>query len=228
MNKLIPCMIILLSCFSACSSKDFGRRETGALIGTAVGAGVGAIVGNRSGRAGEGVAIGAGLGALGGGLIGNSYDNRYAEIDQRESEMVARQERIQANQKLIDSLRRKGVDVYEDSRGVVVNLPNVLFNFNKASLTPGAIGKISDIANIVREYPDRRLSIEGHTDSVGTISYNQELSEARARNVADELVAYGVSRRRIGTAGFGESRPLTSNRTEEGRQRNRRVEVIIN
>ena len=109
-----------------------------------------------------------------------------------------------------------------------MNLPDVLFEFDKSRLTPQAERTIRNIADVVRERaPRRRVAIEGHTDSKGTIGYNRKLSMSRARAVADELVHRNISPRRISVRGFGESRPIASNRDASGRQRNRRVEVII-
>ena len=80
---------------------------------------------------------------------------------------------------------------------------------------------------MVRQHGERKILVEGHTDSVGTVNYNLRLSENRARSVADQLVNSGVPRRSVSTRGFGEGDPIASNRAESGRKRNRRVEVII-
>jgi outer membrane protein OmpA-like peptidoglycan-associated protein len=106
-------------------------------------------------------------------------------------------------------------------------LPDVLFEFDSARLTRGARGTVGEIADVLRAHPERLISVEGHTDSSGTVEYNSRLSEQRARSVASELSMDGVSRRNIRVRGFGESQPVSSNRTEAGRSRNRRVEVVI-
>ena len=211
----------------ACQGQELKGREKGALAGGAVGAGLGAIIGNQTGSTGAGIAIGSAVGALAGGTIGNSFDNQNAELDEREARLAANQRAIEENRKIIEELKRRGADVRITDRGVVVNLPDVLFEFNKADLRPDALRSARQIADVVKEYPQRRLSVEGHTDSIGTIQYNQRLSENRARSVVNELVAQGVSRGRIETRGFGEADPIASNRTEAGRARNRRVEVIV-
>ena len=219
--------LFLLILFSACSSIDISQRESGALIGGAVGAGLGAVIGNQSGNSGAGVAIGSGIGLLAGGLIGNQVEKREEEFKAKEVRIDKQDQMISENQRLIQELRSKGVDAFQGKRGVIASMPDVLFEFNSAEMTSEAVREATEIANIVRNYPDRKILVEGHTDSVGTMVYNQRLSEGRARSVADELVAQGVSRRRVVSAGFGESRPVSSNLTERGRTKNRRVEVVI-
>ena len=219
--------LVLVVSLVGCEGQRLGAREKGALGGGAIGAGLGAIIGSQTGDPGAGIAIGSAIGALSGGLIGNEIDNQDALMDQQD-ERIARQQRlIDENRRIIEELKRRGADVRSTKRGVVVNLPDVLFEFDSARLTGDAFRATGEIADVIRDYPQRNIAVEGHTDSVGTISYNQRLSESRARSVADELVAQGVSRRRIIVEGFGESDPIASNRTDSGRRRNRRVEVII-
>jgi len=210
-----------------CENAQFGAREKGTLAGGALGAGLGAIIGNQVGSTGAGIAIGGAMGALGGGLIGNEVDRADQQVEGSNRRVASNAERIRKNQSLIDELKRRGADVRETDRGVVVNLPDVLFEFDKAALTYDAERVISQISEVLRDARTRRISVEGHTDSVGTISYNQRLSEDRAHSVAGELVRQGISRRRVSTRGFGESDPVASNRTASGRARNRRVEVVI-
>lgn len=223
--------VLLLLCvcvaISACQGRQFKSREKGALAGTAAGAGLGAIIGHETGKTGAGVAIGAAAGALAGALIGNESDRADERIAGTNERLNRNDQLIRENQKLIRELRSRGADVRSTERGVVVNLPDVLFEFDKAALTYDARLTVAEIADVLKGVQSRKISIEGHTDSVGTIAYNQRLSESRARTVAGELTRQGVSRRRISTRGFGESDPIASNRTEHGRGRNRRVEVII-
>ena len=217
------CCLLLV----ACQGQEMKSREKGALAGGALGAGLGAIIGNQTGSTGAGIAIGSAVGALAGGVVGNEIDNQNNQLDEREARLAANQRAIEENKRIIEELKRKGADVRVTDRGVVVNLPDVLFEFGKAELKVDALRATRQIADVVKQYPQRRLSVEGHTDSIGTIQYNQRLSENRARSVVNELVAQGVSRGRVETRGFGESDPIASNRTEAGRARNRRVEVIV-
>ncbi|MBX7145168.1 MAG: OmpA family protein [Oligoflexia bacterium] len=219
--------LILCLALVGCEGRQFGARETGALGGAAAGAGLGAIVGHQVGHAGAGVAIGSAFGALTGALIGNSIDNTNDSMNQNEARLAEQERQLQENRRLIDELRRRGTDARITDRGVVVNLPDVLFEFGKSNLTAEARSTAREIASVIQSSPGRRISVEGHTDSIGTIEFNQRLSEDRARSVASQLVSEGVPRGRIATHGFGESRPIASNKTDAGRQRNRRVEVVI-
>ena len=223
--------IIVVACgavvLGGCESGQFKAREAGALSGAALGAGLGAIIGNQTGSTGAGIAIGSAIGGLSGGLIGNSIDSTNARIDDTDRRLSEQDRQIAENKRLIAELRSQGADARITDRGVVVNLPDVLFEFDSARLTAGAGRTARQIARVVGEQKGRHIAVEGHTDSLGTAAYNQRLSEARARSVADELVVNGIPRGRIATRGFGESRPIASNNSSDGRQRNRRVEVII-
>jgi len=221
---VLPALLVLSV---SCENARFGAREKGALGGAAAGAGLGAIVGNQVGNTGAGIAIGGAIGALSGALIGNEIDNQNDALDQREERIRAQQRELEENRRLLEELKRRGTDVRSSERGVVVNLPDVLFEFNKADLTAEARRTIKEIAEVARDVPKRRIAVEGHTDSVGTVEYNQRLSERRARSAADELIYNGIARSRLSVRGYGESRPIASNESASGRARNRRVEVII-
>ena len=217
----------MLALLCGCQNGQFGATEQGALAGTALGAGLGAIVGHETGHTGAGIAIGSAAGLLAGGLLGRQADRTNTEIRSRD-ERISEQDRIlEENRRIIDELRRRGADVRSTERGVVVNLPDVLFQFDSAALTNDARRTVGEIAQVVADTVDRSIAVEGHTDAVGTIDYNQRLSESRARSVADALVNNGVSQRRIRIRGYGETDPIASNSSETGRRRNRRVEVII-
>lgn len=115
----------------------------------------------------------------------------------------------------------------KSDRGLVITLGDVLFDTGKAELKGGAVVTISKIANFMKTYPTRTLLVEGFTDSRGSDSYNLDLSERRANAVRNALTAGGVESERVQVRGYGESYPIASNDTPEGRQLNRRVEVII-
>lgn len=112
-------------------------------------------------------------------------------------------------------------------RGMVMTLGDVLFATGKADLMPGAITMVMRLAHFMQQYPEKRLMIEGHTDSTGSAAFNLRLSEDRANAVRNVLLSEGVDGNRIETIGYGMSKPVASNNTAEGRQQNRRVEVII-
>lgn len=202
-------------------------REKGALAGGALGAGLGAIIGNQVGSPGAGVAIGSALGAVSGGIIGNEVERGSRETEAQSERISRNEEMLAENRRLLEELRAGGLDVKETGRGIVANLPDVLFQFGRADLTPSALDAVGEIARIAGRARGRQISVEGHTDSVGSPEFNQRLSQQRARSVADALVSSGVSSSLVRTQGFGEDRPIASNGSDEGRRRNRRVEVII-
>jgi outer membrane protein OmpA-like peptidoglycan-associated protein len=119
------------------------------------------------------------------------------------------------------------LEAKKTDRGMVLTLGDVLFDFGKAELKPGARVNLDRLAQFLRENPDREILIEGHTDSVGSDSANLVLSQRRAAAVESYLVGSGVRSTRILAQGLGKEFPLVSNDTPEGRQQNRRVEVVI-
>jgi outer membrane protein OmpA-like peptidoglycan-associated protein len=115
----------------------------------------------------------------------------------------------------------------DSARGLIINMSDVLFETGKYALRPAARERLAKVAGIVLAYPDLHLAAEGHTDSVGGDSYNQTLSERRAASVRDYLVQQGVPIATVTSAGFGKTQPVASNSTAEGRQLNRRVELVV-
>lgn len=224
LRLLLLCVVLVMV---GCDSASLNAREGGALAGAGIGAGLGAIVGNQVGNQGAAIAIGSAIGALSGGLIGNEYDAANEHLNENNRRLDRGDQRIQENQRIIEELRSRGADVHTTSRGVVVNLPDVFFDFDSAKLNGNSRQVVHDIAEAARSSPRRLIAVEGHTDSIGTVDYNQHLSFARAQSVVSALASEGVSRGRITARGFGESNPITSNSSAAGRQKNRRVEVII-
>jgi outer membrane protein OmpA-like peptidoglycan-associated protein len=112
-------------------------------------------------------------------------------------------------------------------RGLVVNMSDVLFDTGKYSLRPIAREKLAKVAGIVSGHPGLRLAVEGHTDSVGGDDYNQTLSEQRGGSVRDYLTQQGMAPTAVTSRGFGKTQPVASNDTAQGRQQNRRVEIVI-
>ncbi len=115
----------------------------------------------------------------------------------------------------------------DTARGLIVNLSDVLFDTGKSTLHPEAREKLAKLSGIILAYPDLRLSIEGNTDSVGSPAMNQTLSEQRAASVLDYLVKENIPAASMTSQGFGETQPVASNDTAEGRQKNRRVELVV-
>jgi outer membrane protein OmpA-like peptidoglycan-associated protein len=119
------------------------------------------------------------------------------------------------------------LETRDTARGLIVNMSDVLFDTAKSTLRPGAREKLAKVSGIIQSHPGLKLEIEGHTDSVGGDGYNQQLSEKRADAVRDYLVQQGIPANSITAKGYGKSRPVVSNATAEGRQRNRRVEMVV-
>ncbi len=119
------------------------------------------------------------------------------------------------------------LETRDTARGLVVNMSDVLFDSGKFTLRPLAREKLAKISGIVLAYPSLRLAVEGNTDSVGTEMFNQQLSEQRAQGVRSYLTQQGVPESSTTATGFGKSRPIASNETSEGRQQNRRVELVV-
>jgi outer membrane protein OmpA-like peptidoglycan-associated protein len=119
------------------------------------------------------------------------------------------------------------LETKESARGLIVNVSDVLFDTGMHTLKPGAREKLARVAGILLTYPDLRLEVDGHTDSVGDDDYNQTLSERRAESVRAYLVQQGISPSAIVALGYGKSQPVASNSLAAGRQQNRRVELIV-
>jgi outer membrane protein OmpA-like peptidoglycan-associated protein len=115
----------------------------------------------------------------------------------------------------------------DTARGLIANMSDVLFKSGSFELLPGARERLAKVSGIVLAYQGLHLAVEGHTDSVGTDEYNRHLSEQRAQAVSDYLVAQGIASGAITASGFGKSEPVASNDTPEGRQQNRRVELVV-
>jgi len=143
-----------------------------------------------------------------------------ADLARREAELAAEQ---------ADSLRRQleNLQLRQTESGVVVTLGDVLFESGQTNLREEAQSSLVEVVDLLQSEPDKKIRIEGHTDSTGDEKSNLEISERRANKVLDALVALGVDPARVTTAGMGENFPIASNESEEGRNRNRRVDVIL-
>jgi outer membrane protein OmpA-like peptidoglycan-associated protein len=138
----------------------------------------------------------------------------------------AEAEKAELRKRLLDQLNSI-LQTRDTARGLIVNMSDVLFDFGKYTLKPGAREKLAKISGIVLAHPGLKLQVEGHTDSVGSDQFNQVLSEQRAASVRDFLVEQGVAAGSVSARGFGKTQPVASNDTPEGRQRNRRVELVV-
>jgi outer membrane protein OmpA-like peptidoglycan-associated protein len=180
----------------------------GALIGggggAVLGAGIGALAGGGKGAL-IGGAIGAGAGAAGGAVIGHYMDKQEAELK-----------------------KVKGANVERKGDQLVVRFNSaILFDTGKAKLKPASEHDLSEFAQVLKNYPETDLTIEGHTDNKGKKPKNKKLSDARAEAVIKFLDTQGVARPRMTGLGLADDRPVADNATEDGRRQNRRVEVQI-
>lgn len=151
-----------------------------------------------------------------------------AEADKaRQAAARAEAEKAELRSQLLNQLNSI-LQTRDSARGLIVNMSDVLFDTGSYTLKPGAREKLAKISGILLAHPGLTLQIEGHTDSVGTDEYNQQLSERRADSVRDFLAENGVPASTITARGFGKTQPVATNDTADGRQRNRRVELVVN
>jgi outer membrane protein OmpA-like peptidoglycan-associated protein len=152
---------------------------------------------------------------------------RQAAAQAQQAAAQAEQDKAAMRAQLLAQLNAV-LQTQDTARGLIVNMADVLFDTGSATLRSAAREKLAKISGIVLAHPGLTLQIEGHTDSVGSDQLNQQLSERRADSVRDFLIAQGVAGSSVTAKGFGKTRPVTSNDTAEGRQRNRRVELVVN
>lgn len=184
------------------------KATKGAIIGAVSGAVVGLVSGDDSVERRQRALIGAGVGALAGGAIGYYMD---------------RQE-----QKLREELAGTGVSVHRDGDNITLNMPgNVTFATDSADLNAQFFDVLTSVSKVMNEFEKTVVEVAGHTDSTGSESYNQGLSERRAGSVARYLETQGVMQQRMITLGMGEDLPVADNTTASGRQLNRRVEITM-
>jgi outer membrane protein OmpA-like peptidoglycan-associated protein len=146
------------------------------------------------------------------------------QAEQQRQEAVRQKEEMRA--RLLAQLNQV-LQTRDTARGLVVSMPDVLFDFNKYTLKPEARERLARISGIVLAYPDLKLQVEGYTDSIGSAEYNQTLSDKRAEAVRDYIVTSGVSMNNVVARGMGKADPVADNSTAAGRQLNRRVEMIV-
>ncbi len=187
---------------------DHAKAKKGAVIGGIAGAIAGDIISNnRKGHSGKrGAIVGGIAGTAAGAIVGAMMDKQERQLRQI-----------------------PGVDVTRtaDNELKVTVKDDVLFDYNSAGLRPASRTSLRDIANVFEQYPNTTIAVQGYTDSTGSASYNERLSERRAGSVANYIESLGVNTSRIETIGYGESSPRATNNTPSGRQLNRRVEIHI-
>jgi outer membrane protein OmpA-like peptidoglycan-associated protein len=156
-------------------------------------------------------------------------DLAQQQAQARAKEALEAQGKAQAASDRAEELEKRFAELKakQTERGFELTLSDVLFEFDKANLKPGAERSLAPLAEFLRENPQRKITIEGYTDNVGSDTYNLELSRRRADSVRDFLIQSGIRGDRISTQGLGEEYPVASNNTQAGRQQNRRVQIII-
>lgn len=207
MIRPVVLAVVTVAFAAACTQEQISENRVPltAAAGAAVGAGIGLLFGGSDRR---NALVGAGIGALAGAAVGD---------------YLRRQERD-----LNRDLEGTGATVVNTGDALLVTMPyDVTFAFGSASLQPEFASTLTEFAQTLRRYPESFVDVIGHTDNVGSAEFNQRLSEQRARTVADFLIGRGVQRERVVSYGFGLTQPIASNATEEGRARNRRVEIRI-
>jgi len=152
-----------------------------------------------------------------------------ARLQAQQAEQARQQVQQQAEQtraRLLSQLNQV-LQTRDTARGLISTMPDVLFGFDKYTLTPQARERLAKVAGILLAYPDLHLEVDGYTDSIGSDQYNQQLSEKRAAAVRDYLSSQGVQLNNMVAEGFGKNDPIASNATAQGRQENRRVELVV-
>jgi outer membrane protein OmpA-like peptidoglycan-associated protein len=199
------CAAIALLGAGACQTLKT-QEGKGAVIGAAGGAAIGGVIGNATGSTARGAIIGAAVGGAAGAIIGHQMDQKAKQI--------------QASV--------PGATVTRVGEGLVVTFDSgLLFDFDSDVLRGESKQNLDNLAQNLSSFGDSKLLLVGHTDNVGSDSYNLDLSQRRAAAVASYLEAHGVSYARVSTAGRGETEPVASNDTDAGRQQNRRVEIAV-
>ena len=206
MNSRSAIAVVLAATVAASGCASMSNTQKGAVLGGAGGATVGAIIGHATGSTVAGVLIGAAVGGGAGALIGRKMDRQAEELT-----------------KVLPDAQ-----VVRVGEGIAVTFDSgILFPFNSDALQPAGRDNLRRLAESLQANGQTEVMLVGHTDAVGTDSYNQDLSVRRARAAASHLAAEGVSRDRLHTAGKGETEPIASNDDDPGRQKNRRVEIAI-
>lgn len=211
MNKTIKIMLAatLVGGLTACAADDPNKR---AKTGAAIGAVLGAVAGHQIDD-GRGRYIGAAVGAIAGGAAGHYMDKQALELEQKLSAERARNE-LQITRLSGDALK---IGVASDAS----------FDVDSAQLRPEAMNTFTKIAAVLKDYDKTVIHVVGHTDSDGTDSHNQGLSDRRAGSVATYISGQGVPGNRVRQEGRGEREPVANNGSSEGKRKNRRVDIVI-
>jgi outer membrane protein OmpA-like peptidoglycan-associated protein len=198
-------LVVSISSLVFAGCKTMNKTQKGAVIGGAGGAVAGAVIGKAMGNTAMGAIIGATVGGVTGAVIGRKMDKQAEEL-----------------------AKIKDAEVRREGEGIVVNFKEkVLFGYDHSDLSATAIANLASFKDILVKYPETNITVIGHTDSKGSDSYNQSLSERRAQAVTNYLMSNSVTSTRLTAVGKGETDPIATNDTNEGSSLNRRVEFVI-
>ena len=182
------------------------KTQKGAAIGGAAGGTIGALIGKKAGNTAVGAIIGGAIGGTAGAFIGRKMDRQAEEIKRTVP----------------------GAEVIKAGEGLIVKFDSgILFDFNKSDVKDNARVNLQNLANSMKNNPETNILVVGHTDDVGSDSYNLGLSERRAREVRQYIASQGIASSRLDIEGRGEVEPIADNTSESGRAQNRRVEIVI-
>lgn len=202
---------LLAGCYTTnpyTGERQITKTSAGAGIGALAGAVTGMLTGGDARAHRKNALIGAGIGALAGGAIGNYMDRQEAQLRAE--------------------LQGTGVSVVRNGNDITLKMPgNITFNTDSAEVKPDFDKVLNSVTLVLKKYDKTIVEVAGHTDSTGSPQHNQALSERRATSVAQYLEAQGLDSRRVMTVGAGETHPIATNSTAEGRQANRRVELTL-
>jgi len=206
MKRILTLFVLMVFLLAAVNCASWNKATQGGVIGGAGGAVLGGMIGRAAGNTLLGAILGAAVGGAAGGIIGNYMDKQAAEM-QRELE---------------------GAEVQRIGEGIKITFDSgILFDIDKSDLRTVSKTNLVELAKILNKYSDTNILIEGHTDDTGSDDHNMNLSKDRAQSVAFYLATLEVKSARFSIAGYGETQPIVTNDTPEGRQKNRRVDIAV-
>jgi len=207
----VPALVLVSLLLGACQTTNpytGEQKTTNTAKGAGVGAAAGALIGALAGGSRKSALIGAGVGALAGGAVGS-----YMDAEEK---------------KLREQLAGTGVSVTRSGDNLILNMPgNITFATNQSDVKSQFYPVLNSVALVLKEYEKTLIDVVGFTDSTGAMQYNMQLSQARANSVGQYLQSQGILPARIQMQGMGPQYPIASNATADGRQANRRVELVL-
>ena len=163
--------------------------------------------------------------------IGNARSGKVLDLEAEKQAIKAQKDKLEASKQeamdKLNALQSQMIQVTKDARGIILSMSDILFEIGQASLKTDLKTSLAKIAGILSVYQQFDVSIEGNTDNVGSEEFNLKLSQQRAENVMNFLVEQGIAENRLSAKGLGMSMPIADNATKEGRQKNRRVDLVI-